>query len=208
MTDNPYDRLGVPKDASPEVARRAYRQRAKCLHPDAGGSAADMAQLTEAYHDVMRHGRRDAGKILRAPRREPRAPIRTIAWSDAAEQFTRLEFQPQARLLGLGLDRLDLEVQARLNTPGDAGRDVRLREVAGQAGLALSMAGSRLARASWPADLAVARGLVGEALRNLSDALLELQEELDTDGVFEARRTLALGRTRLREVWLALPSIV
>lgn len=210
MTDDPYDCLGIPKDASPHVVRRAYRQRAKYLHPDVGGSASEMAQLAAAYHIVMHQGGNPATKepsILRAPRRS-RPPRTAIAWSEAAERFTRLEFRPQARLLGLGLDRLDLEVQARLAVPGDEGRAVRLRGVAGQTCLALSMAGSRLARANWPTDLALARCQVGEAFRHLSDALSELQEELDTDGVAEARRTLALGRTRLHEVWSALPSLM
>lgn len=45
---NPYEELGVPEDANDEDIRRAYRQRAKQAHPDAGGNAAEFASLSRA----------------------------------------------------------------------------------------------------------------------------------------------------------------
>lgn len=49
MPDNLYDDLGVPKDASPDDIKRAYRKRAKQDHPDAGGDAERFAKVGRAY---------------------------------------------------------------------------------------------------------------------------------------------------------------
>jgi curved DNA-binding protein CbpA len=49
MTDfNPYDTLGVPRDADEAAIRRGYRHRAKQTHPDAGGDATEFAAATRA----------------------------------------------------------------------------------------------------------------------------------------------------------------
>lgn len=49
MTDlDPYEELGVPRDAPTEAVRRAYRKRAKKAHPDAGGSQAAFERLSRA----------------------------------------------------------------------------------------------------------------------------------------------------------------
>lgn len=34
MTDDPYQILGVPRTGKPDEIRKAYRKRAKELHPD------------------------------------------------------------------------------------------------------------------------------------------------------------------------------
>lgn len=46
---NPYDALGVPKDAPPEKIKAAYRRKAKAAHPDAGGSPEKFGAITKAY---------------------------------------------------------------------------------------------------------------------------------------------------------------
>jgi hypothetical protein len=43
-----YEILGIRVDASEEEIESAFRQKAKQLHPDAGGSASAMAELNEA----------------------------------------------------------------------------------------------------------------------------------------------------------------
>lgn len=48
MTDH-YDELGAAPDATPAELRRAYRSRARVLHPDAAGDAAAMRRLNEAW---------------------------------------------------------------------------------------------------------------------------------------------------------------
>lgn len=46
--DNPYDVLGVEQNATPEEIEASYKQKAKLLHPDAGGSAEAMQKLNDA----------------------------------------------------------------------------------------------------------------------------------------------------------------
>lgn len=49
MTDL-YDELGVPKDADKAAIKRAYRSRAKKVHPDTpGGDEAKFRQLSTAF---------------------------------------------------------------------------------------------------------------------------------------------------------------
>lgn len=45
---NPYQTLGVDKDAPASEVRKAYRRKAKRAHPDAGGSAAEFSELSRA----------------------------------------------------------------------------------------------------------------------------------------------------------------
>jgi hypothetical protein len=46
---NHYEVLGLPADASDADVRRAYRERAKTAHPDAGGQSAAFRRLLDAY---------------------------------------------------------------------------------------------------------------------------------------------------------------
>jgi curved DNA-binding protein CbpA len=49
---NPYELLGVAKDATEADIRRAYRKAAKSAHPDIGGDAEGFDRLKLA-HDVL-----------------------------------------------------------------------------------------------------------------------------------------------------------
>lgn len=44
-----YELLGVPRDASPEDIKRAYRRKAREHHPDAGGDEEAFKQVTHAF---------------------------------------------------------------------------------------------------------------------------------------------------------------
>ena len=49
----PFERLGVPTTANKHHIDVAYRERAKMLHPDKGGSKEAMATLTKARDEAM-----------------------------------------------------------------------------------------------------------------------------------------------------------
>jgi len=52
MTANLYEVLGVDKSADQTAIRKAYRSRAKNVHPDAGGSAESF-ELVRLAHDCL-----------------------------------------------------------------------------------------------------------------------------------------------------------
>lgn len=53
-----YDVLGIDRGASTEQVNMAYRQKAKSMHPDGGGSKADFEMLTMARDVLMDRDRR------------------------------------------------------------------------------------------------------------------------------------------------------
>ena len=74
---NPYQALGVPKDASPEAIRAAYRKLARQHHPDKGGKVAEFQNIQAAY-DVLADSERKArydqtGETGTGPTRESQA---------------------------------------------------------------------------------------------------------------------------------------
>lgn len=55
-----YSILGVPRNASPEEIKKAYRKQAMANHPDRGGDEAKFKQVTEAYEILSNSDKRDA----------------------------------------------------------------------------------------------------------------------------------------------------
>ena len=49
-----YVTLGLTPPVSREEIKAAYRDKAKAMHPDHGGSDEQFCKLTEAYHALMR----------------------------------------------------------------------------------------------------------------------------------------------------------
>jgi curved DNA-binding protein CbpA len=80
-----YSVLGVPEDATAEEIVRGYRNRARELHPDRGGSEEDMKLLNEA-HDVLGD---ETARRQYDERRRP-AQGKTIAYGSSAA------FDPEA----------------------------------------------------------------------------------------------------------------
>ncbi|AYG63096.1 J domain-containing protein [Rhizobium jaguaris] len=52
MTD-PYEILGIGRDASEEQIKTAYRKRAKTAHPDSGGDVDAFGRLQKAYELLL-----------------------------------------------------------------------------------------------------------------------------------------------------------
>ncbi len=50
---DPYETLGVARDAGEAEIRAAFRQAAKSAHPDQGGDVESFAQLTAA-HELLK----------------------------------------------------------------------------------------------------------------------------------------------------------
>src|SRR5271168_2593698 len=55
---NPYEVLGVPKDADQAEIQAAWRALAKKHHPDKGGDPQKMSELNQAYGLLTDTGRR------------------------------------------------------------------------------------------------------------------------------------------------------
>lgn len=53
-----YKVLGVSRDADERTIKKAFRSKAKTMHPDVGGSEEQMAQLNEAYEVLSDEGLR------------------------------------------------------------------------------------------------------------------------------------------------------
>lgn len=52
MSTTAWDVLGVEKGSSEEDIRKAFRTRARKLHPDKGGSTSEFRELYEAYNTL------------------------------------------------------------------------------------------------------------------------------------------------------------
>jgi DnaJ-class molecular chaperone len=64
---NYYETLGVPREASTQEIKKAYRRLAKEHHPDVGGDEAKFKELQEAYEvltDDNKRARYDAGEEI------------------------------------------------------------------------------------------------------------------------------------------------
>lgn len=45
-----------PKGATKDEIRQLYREKAKALHPDLGGTHADMVRLNKDFEEAMKRG--------------------------------------------------------------------------------------------------------------------------------------------------------
>ncbi len=53
MVTNPYEILGVRRDATDDQVKAAYRRRAKTTHPDSGGDADAFSRVQKAYELLL-----------------------------------------------------------------------------------------------------------------------------------------------------------
>src|SRR5262245_65344149 len=89
-----YKVLGVTEDASAEDIVHGYRNRARELHPDRGGSEEDMKLLNQAYEILGSEATRRQYDQQRRPE-QPTIPCGSSAAFDleAASKMGKLEIK-------------------------------------------------------------------------------------------------------------------
>jgi DnaJ-class molecular chaperone len=95
--EDPYEVLGVPRDATPDDIRRAYRKLAKQHHPDLNPGNAEaearfktVSVANELLSDPIERGRFDRGEIDAAGQERPPEPsYRDFAESEAGRRYSR-----------------------------------------------------------------------------------------------------------------------
>lgn len=101
---NPYEELGVAKDADAASIKRAYRKAAKKAHPDRGGDARAMTRVNVAYDilsDPLRRERYDLGgeDIPATPPLELRARMQLgMAFHQALQAPQRVNIPKAAQI--------------------------------------------------------------------------------------------------------------
>jgi DnaJ-class molecular chaperone len=140
MQDDPYKTLGVPKTASQDEIKKAYRKLAKTLHPDLHpddpGKQAQF-QAVSAAHDLLKdpetRRRFDAGEIDASGQERPeRRYYHHYAGQDAGERYDRpFGSQDFRRGFGAGeeedLSDLFSELFGRRYQAGGAHKDFHAR---------------------------------------------------------------------------------
>ena len=109
MSDDPYKLLGVPKTATQDEIKKAYRKLAKSLHPDLhpdDPSKQAEFQAISAAHDLLRdpekRRRFDAGEIDAAGQERPdRRFYHHYAGQDAGQRYDG-GYGPQGPSSGFG----------------------------------------------------------------------------------------------------------
>lgn len=106
---NLYEILGVARDATRAAIKRAYRARARAVHPDSGGRPGEFAALALAYRTLSDEAQRaqyDAtGEVETGP--SPEDQLR-------AEVLGFLTHHWHAMLAQEGLDLFKLDVRQQL----------------------------------------------------------------------------------------------
>ena len=96
MTEDPYDILGVPRTATSDEIKKAYRKKARENHPDLNpndpAAAERMNRINEAYDRIMnpeKYAARDrrAGAAGEGRGRWPRLGGRTATIVATAARF-------------------------------------------------------------------------------------------------------------------------
>lgn len=95
---NPYEILGVPRDAVDQQVKAAFRREASKAHPDrAGGSAERMAAVNEAYAVLSDPKRRE--HYEKTGQTQEQTPIEVEASGLLAQIFSKALEQDDAGIL-------------------------------------------------------------------------------------------------------------
>lgn len=185
-----YEILGVRPDASEPAIRRAFRERAKRLHPDApGGGAEEMVVLNRAY-EVLRdpERRRSYDATLARPLPPRPAPPRRPGADPLL--YLATVFKPlDARLRKAASTLLGALEELAYDVYDDAYM-TRFAESVADANRELGEADAALRGVPWPAGLESPLGLYAQGLRQIEDAL----GDFETFGLNYDVDLLAMGR--------------
>jgi DnaJ-class molecular chaperone len=127
---NPYEVLGVKKDAADEEIRRVYRNLAKKFHPDLnpGNKQAEarFKEISAAYDllsDKEKRARYDRGEIDESGAERPRA----YSYQDFAEGASGRKYQSAEGMAPEDLDDLFAFFSQGRGARGGAGATLRMR---------------------------------------------------------------------------------
>ncbi len=203
---DPYQILGVSRDASADQVRRAYRFQAMRLHPDrAGGDAGQMAELNAAHDQIqadLARGNRipiSRAATARAQRPRPAPPVanraRLVELATAIRDLDRI-LRTFPRKVERALERLE-------GDPYDLEESERFGLVTTDLETALKSVMTRLATCDAPGELHGHVGRVEQGLRQIEDALESWERYaryLDLDALVEGREILVAAMDWLDEV--------
>lgn len=162
---NPYEVLGVPKDADAGTVKRAYRQAAKKAHPDRGGNPQAMTRVNVAYDilsDPARRERYDVG----GEDLPPTPPLELRARIQLAMAFQHMLQNPQ-----------------RVNIPAGAKAFLCEQRRAGQAQISEMKAIQARFKARMPdVEFAGAPGEPNVFLDQLNASVADLQRRMEATG--------------------------
>ena len=124
--DDLFAIIGAPRTATAEEIRRAYRKRARILHPDVpGGDAAQFRRLVQAFETLMDSSRRAEWDTAR--KRSSARARANRAWDDINGKSSRWRGDGDASERPAG-SRWDAERRADTREESDA-RRTRWREM-------------------------------------------------------------------------------
>lgn len=98
-----YETLGVPRDASQEEIRQAYRRKCSEAHPDKGGSVEEMQAVNSAYDTLSDPGVRALydqtgdGAPARPPEVDAREVLIELFGQAVGAQLTTAEIEAVVR---------------------------------------------------------------------------------------------------------------
>lgn len=103
---NPYDVLGVGREADESQIEEAYRDRIKDTHPDLGGSKEDFIEVKEAYESICDNDV-DDGNLSRPDRLvyEYPAKISYVNYQDIRESFEDPNIQEMKEYIDSNVDQ-------------------------------------------------------------------------------------------------------
>lgn len=203
-----YELLGVRPDATAEALRKAYRDRAKQLHPDRAGEGGDaMVALNRAYETLKDPKKRQAydrtlpggGKEARAAVERERAARGKVPdpYQFLVKVFMPLDarLRPATAALKAALAELAYDIY-------DDAYLARFEESLQRAEAEISTAHRLLRSHSWPAPLMPALSLYTQGLRLVEDAVgdfFEFTRSFDVDELALASDILDQGIFHMHE---------